>query len=260
MSGRLAFGITAGLRPGSDRLGATIESLGYAELWVNDTRRGDGLHTLADVARSTQRMSLGVGVISLSDHTPRAIAERISSAGVDVRRLTLGVGSGASASVELVRQGVLETRAMLRDVPIAVAAVGPRMLRLAGEVADAAVTAWARPERLEWARARVNEGAAISGRASPRLVAYVRTATGPGATARLQSEMDRYASYGPHYARAMESQPGLVGVAVESGDREDMATALAPYRAAADTVVVRAVPRDDSVDAWLEVAAVAVDA
>jgi len=101
----------------------------------------------------------------------------------------------------------------------------------------------------------VAEGAAGAGRPAPRLVAYVRTAVGPGAAARLQHEMARYARFGAHYARAFADQPEeLVGVAVESGDTAAIAAALAPYRGVADTVVVRGLPADDSVETWLEVA------
>jgi hypothetical protein len=67
--------------------------------------------------------------------------------------------------------------------------------------------------------------------------------------------MDRYAAYGQYYARAFAAQPnGLVDVAVESGDPAELVEALAPYRSVFDTVVVRAIPVDDSIDAWLNLA------
>ncbi len=228
-----------------------LEELGYGEVWVNDTRGGDGLATLAALARDTRRLRLGLGVVALSEHSPAAIARRLSTAGLPLDRLTLGVGAGSSASLALVRDGVAELRALLPGLPIAVAAVGPRMLRLAGEAADAVVATWARPERVPWIREQV-----AAGGGTPRLVLYVRAAVGPGAASRLRDEMDRYASYGRHYARAFEAQPdGLVGIAVESGDPADVAAALAPYRSVADTVVVRAIPTENTAEAWLEVAA-----
>lgn len=227
-----------------------LERLGYDEVWANDTRGGDGLATLAAVARDTRRLRLGLGVVALSEHSPEAIARRLSTADLPVDRLTLGVGAGSSASLALVRDGVTELRTLLPGLPIAVAAVGPRMLRLAAEVADAVVATWALPERMPWIREQV-----AAGGGAPRLVLYVRTALGPGAASRLRAEMDRYASYGRHYARAFEAQPDrLVGIAVDSGDSSDLAAELAPYRAVADTVVVRAIPTEDTVDAWLEVA------
>jgi alkanesulfonate monooxygenase SsuD/methylene tetrahydromethanopterin reductase-like flavin-dependent oxidoreductase (luciferase family) len=254
----LAFGINAASRAEHPRLGAELERLGYGELWVNDTRRGDGLATLAEVAPGTATLRFGIGVVALSEQSPSRIAERVRDTAPPVERLTLGVGSGSSPSLDLVRTGVGELRRLLPDVAIAVAAVGPRMAGLAGEVADAVVGNWALPDRIAFVRQHMDAGAEAAGRPAPRLVVYVRTAVGPGATERLRAEMDRYRGYGRHYARAFDAQPdGLIGVAVDSGDPRAVATGLAPYRAAADAVVVRGLPADDSVDGWLEVASAA---
>jgi len=259
MTAALAFGITAASRPDHARLGAAVESLGFTELWVNDTRRGDGLAALAEIAPGTATLAFGVGVVALSDHAPEAIARRVAEAGpvLAMDRLTLGVGSGASASLDLVRLGVAELRNLLPGIPIAVAAVGPRMARLAGEVADAVVANWALPERLAVVRERVAEGAATAGRPAPRLVGYVRIAVGPGADERLRREMERYRGFGGgHYARAFAAQPdALVGVA--ASDAAGIRAGLAPYLDVVDTLVVRGLPAHDSVDAWLELARMA---
>lgn len=258
MHPRTAFGITAATRPESPRLGTGVEALGYDELWVNDNRRGDGLTTLADVGSETSTLALAVGVVALSEHTPAAIAERVGAASHEPGRLTIGVGSGSSRSLDLVRDGVAELRRLLPGYQLAVAAVGPRMARLAGEIADAVVANWALPDRLVELRGLIAEGADQADRPAPRLVAYIRTAIGPGAEQRLRDEMDRYARVGPHYARAFADQRGrLIGVAVESGDRSGMEAALEPYRSVVDTVVVRGLPPTDTVDAWLEIAGVA---
>lgn len=254
----LAFGITAAQRDAHGRLGAELQRLGYDEAWSNDTRRGDGLATLAAVARGAPGLALGVGVVALSEHDPRRIAERVMTSGIALDRFTLGVGSGSSASLALVRDGVGALRHLLPSVPIAVAAVGPRMLHLAGEVADAVVATWSLPERVAEIRDHVAAGAQVAGRPPPRIVLYVRVSAGPGAESRLRTEMDRYAAYGRHYARAFASQlGGLIGLAVESGDRDEMEAALMAYRSVADTVVVRALPRDDTINAWLEIAELA---
>ena len=252
---RIAFGIAAGDRPDGARLGREVERLGYAELWANDTRRGDGLATLTTLAAGTPTLAFGLGVAALSDQDPATVAARVRATGLAPHRLTVGVGSGASRSLDLVRRGVAELRDLLPDHALAVAAVGPRMALLAGEVADVVVANWALPERLSELRTIVADGAAAAGRPAPRLVAYVRTAVGPGAEGRLRDDMERYARYGPHYARAFDEQPAtLVGVAVESGERDEVLAALEPYHAVVDTMVVRGIPSGDSVDAWLEVA------
>lgn len=257
----LAFGITAAARPGAQRLGAELARLGYEELWSNDTPRGDGIAALAATAAGTGLLRLGVGVIALSEQGPARIAERVEQCGIEPGRLIVGVGSGSSASLALVRDGVAELRRLLPDHPIGVAAVGPRMARLAGEVADAVIANWALPDRLGFVRGHAADGAEAAGRPAPRLVAYVRTAVGRGAEDRLRDEMARYAGYGPHYARAFAAQPAEpIGVAVASTDPGGLAAAFAPYRAAADTVVVRGLPAEDDVDSWLEVATAAVSA
>lgn len=253
---RLAFGITAATRGHHPELGAALERLGYHELWVNDTPRGDGISALAAVAPGTSVLRFGVGVVALSQFTASDIAARVQARGVPVERLTVGVGSGSSASLGLVAEGVAHLRELLPGTPLAVAAVGPRMARLAGEVANAVVANWALPDRLAWLRERIAEGAQAAGRPEPRLVAYVRTAVGPEAEQRLRREMDRYRRYGGgHYARAFDDQPGqLVGVAVETGDPSTVSAMLAPYRSVVDTLVVRGLPEHDVLAGWLEIA------
>ena len=49
-------------------------------------------------------------------------------------------------------------------IPIYLAAIGPRMLRLAGELADGVVLAFCTPELIAWSRERIAEGAARAGR------------------------------------------------------------------------------------------------
>ncbi len=255
METRSAFGVTAAGIGDAARVGEGVETLGYDELWVNDTPGGDGLAALASIADATERLRLGVGVVALSEHEPAEIARRVTHAGVWAERLTLGVGSGASRSLDLVRAGISELRALLPGYELAVAAVGPRMAALAGEVADAVVANWALPERLAELRDLVAAGAAATDRQPPRLVAYVRTAVGPGAADRLRADMARYARAGRHYADAFAAQDGgLVGVAVESGDPAEVHAALSPYRSACDTVVVRALPSREGAEGWLEVA------
>jgi len=48
--------------------------------------------------------------------------------------------------------------------PVYLAALGPQMLRLAGESADGVLLNWATPERIAISRARIDEGAARAGR------------------------------------------------------------------------------------------------
>jgi alkanesulfonate monooxygenase SsuD/methylene tetrahydromethanopterin reductase-like flavin-dependent oxidoreductase (luciferase family) len=61
-------------------------------------------------------------------------------------------------------------------VPIYLGALGPGMVRLAGEASDAAALNWCTPEQIAWSRERLNEGAARANRAPAevKLVEYIR--------------------------------------------------------------------------------------
>jgi alkanesulfonate monooxygenase SsuD/methylene tetrahydromethanopterin reductase-like flavin-dependent oxidoreductase (luciferase family) len=247
------FGFAAAPRPGLERLGAEVEALGYDELWANDTSRGSGLAALAACAGGARRIQLCVGVIGLSGHEPAAIVEELATLELPHPRLILGVGSGGSRSLALVEDGVAKLRRRIPDVQLAVAAVGPRMLHLAGRVADVVLLNWAGPFRVAESREHIEAGAAEAGREPPRVAAYVRVAVGPGAEERLAGEIARYTRAGASYARQIQEQgPGLIGVACE--DPAELGAALAPYRVALDSCVVRALPDGDDVGAWLAVA------
>lgn len=252
MERRYGFGITAADRRGLERLGAEIEALGYDELWANDTRRGSGPMTLEACSRGGRSIDLCVGVIGLSQRGPRQIAAEVVQLDLPRVRLVLGLGSGSSRSVALVEDGVAELRQLLPDVRLAVAAVGPRMLRLAGRVADAVLLNWAGPFRVAESRELIEAGAAEAGREAPRVAAYVRVAVGPGAQQRLAHEIDGYARAPFYAAQIAEQGAGLIGVACE--DPSDLPAAIAPYRVALDSCVIRALPDGDDVDAWLVVA------
>ena len=60
--------------------------------------------------------------------------------------------------------------------PIYLGALGPRMVRLAGEVADGAALNWCTPEQVAWSRRRVAEAAEAAGRdpGAVKLAEYIR--------------------------------------------------------------------------------------
>jgi 5,10-methylenetetrahydromethanopterin reductase len=61
-------------------------------------------------------------------------------------------------------------------VPVYLGALGPGMLRLAGEASDGAALNWCNPEQIAWSRERVAEGAARADRdpSEVRIVEYIR--------------------------------------------------------------------------------------
>lgn len=250
---QLHFGITGGARPWLGELARSLEALGYEGAWANDTPGHSGIAAVAALGAAPGPV-LGVGVISVADHEPAAIAASVRDSGVQRSRLILGVGSGGSRSLAFVREGVTALRRELPDVRIGVAALGPRMCELGGEVADVVLLNWATPAQIAWARERIAAGATRAKRLMPAVAAYVRVAVGPGAVERLEKERRRYTRI-PSYARMFEAEGGAPGIARATGS---VAAELRQYREALDICVVRGLPAADTLDGWLAVAEAAV--
>jgi alkanesulfonate monooxygenase SsuD/methylene tetrahydromethanopterin reductase-like flavin-dependent oxidoreductase (luciferase family) len=255
MSRAFAIPATGDLEKAQE-IAARIEELGFAGIWSNDTPGADGIVTAAAMADATESLRVGVGVVAVDRRPPEEISEMLRELEIPLERLILGVGSGSSPNpLRTVRRAVAALRDLLGpDLQIGVAAMGPRMCRLAGEVADTVLFNWMTPERITWAKARVGEGVKRSGRPDPpTTAAYIRCALGQGAADRVAAEAARYNRY-PAYTRhftAMGVPPGTVGVA---GQTADFTSRLADYDSVLDQVVVRALPESDSVASTLAVA------
>jgi alkanesulfonate monooxygenase SsuD/methylene tetrahydromethanopterin reductase-like flavin-dependent oxidoreductase (luciferase family) len=102
--------------------------------------------------------------------------------------------------------------------PVHLGALGPEMVRLAGEVADGVSLNWCSAEQVAWSRERVKEGAARSGRdpSEVKVVEYIRIcvdddvgvarrglarATMGYAMGRSSSPRDRAVGYRAHFER-----------------------------------------------------------
>ena len=133
---RHGFALHAGTAPEIVRTSAReAEGLGYSSFWVNHPGATDGLVALAVAASETQRIDLGVGVVPLPTRGPDKIVLGVRANALPLDRLLLGVGSANPGALRRVRAGVAELRSQLA-VRLVVAALGPQMCRLAGEVAD----------------------------------------------------------------------------------------------------------------------------
>jgi alkanesulfonate monooxygenase SsuD/methylene tetrahydromethanopterin reductase-like flavin-dependent oxidoreductase (luciferase family) len=229
------------------------EAAGYTSFWVNHPGPVDGLASLATAAKPARRIALGIGVIPLHTRGPASIVEGVRAHALPLDRLLLGVGSPNPRALARVREGVAALRAQLKTRVI-VAALGPKMCRLAGEVADGVLFNWLTPEHARISADVVREGAAAANRTPPALYAYVRVAIGPAACERFEDEGTRYAgipAYGEHFRR-MGVKPTDTGVAAESADQ--VAPALAKWQGVLDEVVIRAITGNDTVEDHLAVA------
>jgi len=261
MAGR-AFGVAAGLDPEVARpLAARCAELGYESIWSNDHPGAKGLGTLAEFAAAAPGVELGVAVIALDRTPPAQIAADVEEFGIDPTKLWLGVGAGFSKKpLTRMREALPELRALLPEVKLVLAAMGPKMCELAGGSYDGVFFNWMTPEFAAGARQKVETGAASANRKTPRVFGYVRTAVGPDAAERLAKEesfyRDLHKGYRDHFDRLAEPE-GTVGVAAP--DPDDAQRQLAAYMAL-DTIVVRglASAKVESMTALAEAAAPAI--
>ena len=198
------------------KLGALAEQLGYGEIWMTEGAGRDSLTQLASVALATQRIVVGTGILPVFSRTPFITA--MSAAGmaeVSGGRFILGLGVGNGPAVEnshgipfrrplahleeaviIIRRllhgeavtfqgrvfnldrAALGWAAPVEPPPIYLAALGPRMLKMAGAMADGVLLSWTASSYLKRAVELVREGAEGAGR-DPSDVAisgYVRMA------------------------------------------------------------------------------------
>ncbi len=255
----------------------TAEDAGLEELWLwEDCFRESGIATAAAVLAWTDRLRVGVGLLPAPLRNVALTAMEVATLHrLFPDRVGIGVGHGVQewmgqvgakvdSPLTLLREYVAALRALLRgdevttlgryvsldrvalDWPptvtpaVLAGAVGPRSLRLTGEVADGTIlSSGTSPAGVAQARRYVDEGRAASGRigAHPMTV-YVLAATGPGAKQRLAAEQ---LSWG--YDPTEE-----VGVA---GDAATVADAVNRWaQAGADTVVLQPTADDPDPEAF----------
>jgi alkanesulfonate monooxygenase SsuD/methylene tetrahydromethanopterin reductase-like flavin-dependent oxidoreductase (luciferase family) len=246
---RRGFGIAAAtLSSLVGPLAAAAEAQGYDTFWVNDTPGSDGFEALERAAEATSTIRLGVGVIPIDRRPPDTIVEAIEERGLPRERLIVGVGAGAElyGSLDNVRSAVQLIRHEA-GVPVAVGALGPRMMALAAREADAVLLNWLTPRQAKLSTQDVREHQG-EGRHC-EVIAYVRVAL-PEGYEQLAGEGDRYASF-PQYARhfsRMQVQP-LATCAY--GTKEKIQHGLAAFDAEVDETVVRAVSERETLDAYM---------
>ena len=213
-------------------LGTLAEEHGYGEVWMTEGAGRDSLTQLTAIATATSRIGLGTGILPMFSRTPLITA--MSAAGlaaVSDGRFILGLGVGNRTATEdghgvdysrpmehlsdlihIVRgllRGEEVSRAGLGDaaparkVPIYIAALGPRMLELAGAIADGVMLSWTAASYLEQAIQLVRDGASKAGRdpSEVEISGYLRVVVTDdleAGRATLQREIARYAG-GGHY-------------------------------------------------------------
>ncbi len=190
------------------------EADGFPAVWTTHFSRGvDALSVLAVAGAQTSRVELGVGIVPTYPRHPLALAQQAATTqAICGGRLTLGVGVSHrpvieglhgipyTSPAEHMREYLSVLGPLLRDgsvtyrgsffqidggftvpgtspVSIVVGALSPRMVQIAGELADGVVTWLAGPRSLEASIVPgVHASAASAGRSRPRIVAAVPVA------------------------------------------------------------------------------------
>src|SRR5258705_6062404 len=242
------FAVFAGVSSEIIRASAReAEALGYRSFWVNHPGPVDGLGSLAHAAAETRRVDLGVGVIPLHTRGPESIADGVRGHGLAPERLLLGVGSPNPEALKRVRDGVAALRAQL-STRLIVAALGPKMCRLAGEVADGVLLNWLTPEHARASADLVRAGAAAAKRPAPKIFAYVRLAIGEAGRAKLAEEGDRYGAIPAYAANFERMSVKPVETAIAVPEPASVPAALVRWRRAVDEVVLRAITAKDTIE------------
>jgi alkanesulfonate monooxygenase SsuD/methylene tetrahydromethanopterin reductase-like flavin-dependent oxidoreductase (luciferase family) len=216
--------------PWADLVGivAQAEALGYGAVFLPEIAGRDAVATLSALAGETRHLLLGTGVLPMGSRTPMLTA--MGAATVHERsqgRFVLGIGAGpaTAGALDRLRELVQALRRLLAGetveldgrrlwlslqlrspVPIWISALGPKAVRLAGEVADGVLLNWCTPERVSSAREQLAEGAAASGRdpSGVTVAVYVRACfddeNEAAALEALRTATGEYASF-PAYAR-----------------------------------------------------------
>ena len=153
------------------------------------------------IYRPAVRRALGFGgrstIASMREYVT-AVRALLAGETVDVR--------GEAVHLEGVQLGIDPPP----RTPVFLGALGPRMLALAGEVADGAALNWCSSERVAWSRERVAEGAAGVGRdpGEVRLAEYIRICVDDD----VEVARSAYVRSLMGYASAWRCQPKLSGV------------------------------------------------
>jgi F420-dependent oxidoreductase-like protein len=248
------------------------EQLGYHSVYATHLAGRDSLTVLGAYANVTESVQVGTGVLPIYSRTPVATAQQAATIDeMSGGRLTLGIGVSHQVTVENwygsrigkpvaeMRDYVAVLRAIFRgedppesetfptrfhflglepreDLPIYVAGLSPRMLELAGEVADGVVLWLCNPDYIrDVVVPHVTEGRRAAGKDLDGfdIVAAVPTAVTDevdGARATLRADLSPYFLL-PYY-RAMIERSGyeadlrLFDEAMERGDASGAAIAI----------------------------------
>ena len=153
-------------------------ALGYASIWTPAADKRIPFEMCASW-HETSGLETGIAVAPMSAWPP----DRLLSVSKETfercdGEFTLGIGAGrlTDAPIRVMREAIFLFRASLARLRVYLGALGPQMLRLAGEHYDGAALNWCTAEHVNWCRERVAAGAHAAGRdpADVQIHGYIR--------------------------------------------------------------------------------------
>ena len=263
------------------------ETEGFASLWMANIFGLDAISTLALIGRETKTLKLGTAVTPTYPRHPTALAQQaLTTAAASNNRFNLGIGLSHQVVIENMfgfsydkpakhMREYLSVLLPLLDgqtaqfsgdlynvngvkisvpgdpkVPTLVAALGPVMLKLAGEMADGTITWMTGEKTLEThIIPKINAGADAAGRPTPSIVAgfpILITRDAEAARSRIDQTLAIYGQL-PSY-RAMLDKEGLAGPGDLAlvGDEQEVRHRLNRLRDIGVTDFTAAIAAEDS--------------
>ncbi len=251
------------------RIAVLAEEVGFDQLWVsNDLFWRSAPVLLAAASAATSRIALGAGVFNpVSMHVSEIAMAAATLHEVSGGRFLVGIGAGADRFLDWAglaspppaprtRKAIVELRSLLSGeappgwnaegrlrtgpapVPIYVGAMGPRMLELAGEVADGALPLLFPPEHYAAAVAQIARGAHRAGRdpQSIDVAACVWCSIDDDRDRARRALAEKIAYYGPSFSPHLLERASIslddfqpVMTAMSRGDVEHAAAIVTPH-------------------------------
>jgi alkanesulfonate monooxygenase SsuD/methylene tetrahydromethanopterin reductase-like flavin-dependent oxidoreductase (luciferase family) len=195
------------------------EAAGFISLWYPGAVSGDPLVQMALTGRATNSVELGTSILQTYPCHPTLQATRIQSVAAAVGpRITLGIGPSHQMAVERLGYSYQtvgsDTEEYVRalagilagEIPLLLAALGPRLLRVAGEVADGTILWMANARALEsHVLPRITRAATSAGRPPPRVVVGLPVAVHDDVAEARAAAAEQFSVYGqlPNYQRIL---------------------------------------------------------
>ncbi|MBI4628088.1 MAG: LLM class F420-dependent oxidoreductase [Candidatus Rokubacteria bacterium] len=251
------------------------ERRGYHTAWVGEVSGYDAISVMALIATQTERLHVGSAVVPVQTRTPVVLG--LSAASLNhfaPGRAILGLGLSSriivgdwhglafSPALQQIREAVAIIRQVAAGervnyegtffrvknfrmtapapgapVRIFLAALGPEMLELAGEVADGVILNWIPPETVPASIGHLEAGAKKAGRSLEgfEIASFIRTCVtdDPGAARQaLAREITGYAIvdvYASFFRDAgFGAEVDALGAAWKAGDRAGAVTKVSP--------------------------------